>query len=207
MVCSRGGLICFGSGGGCATAASCRCLAGRSDRRRPPLCPWDRGDGGRPQRVSSEARPARPSHSFRASTRREHRRAQGIWAGIDPAARPSGRRPLLRASRRRSEAARPSAAVNAAKRFCLPHTQQRGHRRSCNLVSRFLRSIAGDHRRTIPFFAGGRVTYRQYLHKVATSTCGGRAVASSSRGFHASSSGSVVPLAEKERSLISRGFR
>ena len=70
-------------------------------------------------------------------------------------------------------------------------------RRSCLFVSRFLGSIAGDHRLTRPFFAGGRVTYRQYLHKVATSTCGGRAVASSSRGFHASSSGSFVPLAGK----------
>ena len=104
IVCSRGGRHLFWFRGVCATAASCRCLAGRSDRRRPPLCPWDRGDGGRPQRVSSEARPAKRSHNFRAPTRREHRRAQGIWAGIDAAARPSGRRQLLRASRRRSEA-------------------------------------------------------------------------------------------------------
>ena len=71
MVCSRGGRHLFWFRGGCATAASCRCLAGRSDRRRPPLCPWDRGDGGRPQRVSGEARPARPSHNFRAPARRD----------------------------------------------------------------------------------------------------------------------------------------
>ena len=117
MVCSRGGRHLFWFRGVCATAASSRCLAGRSDRGRPPLFPWNRGDGGRPQRVSSEARPARPSHSFRASTRREHRRAQGIWAGIDAAARPSGRRQF--AARLVQTPARPAAAVKAAKRFCL----------------------------------------------------------------------------------------
>ena len=50
-------------------------------------------------------------------------------------------------------AARPSAAVNATKRFCLPHTQ-RGLGRSCQFVSRVRNSIAVDHRLLAPFLLG-----------------------------------------------------
>ena len=102
--------------------------------------------------------------------------------------------------------ARPSAAVNAAKRFCLPHTQQRGLPRSSFRIHRFIGSIAGDHRLLVPFFAGGRVTYRQYLTQARVKVGAGRAPVSSLRGFHASSSGSFVQLEGKEAFLRSRGF-
>ena len=179
-------------------------------RGRPPMRPGDRSDGGRPPACPGNRRdrnrpPACPEKhgQLGPATASAHRHAV-TSARADSLGRNRCRSVTERATataarlRRRSEAARPSAAVNAAKRFCLPHTQQRGLRRSCLLVSHLLGSIAGDHRLHIPFFAGGRVTYRRYLTSLAIQLgLFGRVVARTGR-FHASSDGSVVPLAEEK---------
>ena len=77
------------------------------------------------------------------------------------------------------------------------------HRRvaQAGFVSRFVGSIAVSHWLLAPFFAEGRVTYRQYLTQARVKVGAGRAPVPSLRGFHASSSGSVVPLAGEKAFL------
>ena len=150
-------------GGGCATAASCRCLAGRSDRRRPPLCPWDRGDGGRPQRVSSEARPARPSHNFRPPAA-ETSSAPGILGRNR--CRSAGQRATAIAARLASDdqkAARPSGAVVAFTAILVLLRDHRASGGAKSLVRTPGNLKAVDHGLQTPSFAAKDAEKHRYL--------------------------------------------
>ena len=163
IACSRGGRHLFWFRGVCATAASSRCLAGRSDRGRPPLFPWNRGDGGRPQRVSSEARPARPSHTFRVPARRDIARAREAGQEAVPQGDTAGDGHCCATGVDDQKPARPAAAVVAFHSDFGAATRPQGLRRSYLLVSTSRDLKAVSHGLQTPLLAAKDAEKHRYL--------------------------------------------